>query len=165
MTTENPYAAPVAKVGDSTSDVPGEGSSITVRHFRLLLIASTVTAIIGGCVDLALPTLIPEAFHKAQELHVSTLSMPRMLFVGGLTVVLLFMYPVSLYGLYMLRPWAPWLSLGGTTLALVLGLAAGTFAQSGLAITVSYLSAYLWGAVLILALCPPFNIHFQRHDG
>jgi len=137
---------------------------MTVGYFRLLVIVSLIIGIIGGAVDLAFPVLVPTAFHQAQELHDSARSTARIFFIAGAGFVLLLLLLPCFYGLYMLRPWAPRLSLIFSALALVVVVIAGTYAQSGLAIAMSYLGSYLWGAVLVIALCPPFNAHFKRRD-
>lgn len=137
---------------------------MTIRYFRFLLIASLLTGIVGGSVDLAFPALLPDAFRQAQEAQ-DAQSTSLIAFLGIASLVLLVVFPACFYGLYMFRPWAPRLSLLCTALMLPILLAGGPFAQSGLTIAASYLSSYLWGAVLILAFCPPFSGQFQRQDG
>jgi formate-dependent nitrite reductase membrane component NrfD len=139
--------------------------NMTVGYFRLLVVVSLIIGIIGGTVDLVFPALMPEPIQQAQELQNSALSMARVFFVGGLAFVLLILLIPCFYGLYMLRPWAPRLSLIVSVLSLVVVVASGTYAQSGLALAMSYLGSNIWGAVLVIALCPPFNAHFKRRDG
>ncbi|MDR1849706.1 MAG: hypothetical protein LBQ75_06680 [Zoogloeaceae bacterium] len=136
---------------------------MTIRHFRLLLIASVVFHIIS-CIDFVLPTLLPEEFHQAQALYDATLSTSRILFLGFVGFWILGMWLVSVYGLYTLRHWAPQFSLVWTVLLLVGALVQGVFAQSGLASMMAGFAGYTWGAVLVFALYPPFNAHFQRRE-
>lgn len=138
---------------------------MTIRNFRLLLTVSLVVGILGGGVDFAFPALVPEAFRHAQEANDAAMSTPQIYFLATLFVILVAMLLPCLYGLYMLRPWAPRLSLLVTLLTVFGALASGTYAQSGLAIAASYLASYLWGAVLVLACCTPFSTKFQRNDG
>lgn len=138
--------------------------TITVRNFRVLLIASLLVAILGGTIDLVFPDLLAEAFHQAMEAEALAISMPRVFLLGALGVVLLITTLAAYYGLYMLRPWAPKLSLLITVLALPFVALAGAAAQSGYAAAALYLSAYCWGAVLLLAFLPPFSNQFQRQE-
>lgn len=138
---------------------------MTIQYFRLLLVTSIVIGLIGGCIDQVFPALLSETFHQAQEAHYTTFSMPHILFLGGSGVVLLLSSIATFYGLYMLKPWAPRLSLFITVMALLFSGVAGTYAQSGIAIAVSYLASYLWGAVLVFAFFSPFSAQFQpRND-
>ena len=135
---------------------------MTVRNFRLLLVASLVVGVFGGGVDLAFSELLPEEFHRAQEENDSALPTPHLFLLGALGVVSLFALLACYYGLYMLRPWAPRLSLLATALGLLLVLTSGAYAQSGIAIAASYLASYLWGAVVLVAFLPPFSEQFRR---
>lgn len=135
---------------------------MTVRAFRLLLIASVATGLLGGTIDLLVPSLLSEYFRHAQDTQDSALSTSRLLFVATLGGGLLVMLVACIHGLYQLRSWAPRLALLSTLLALAIPPVAGAFAQSGYAISLSYVASYLWGVVLFLALAPPFNAHFRR---
>lgn len=137
---------------------------MTIRNFRLLLTASLVVGILGGGVDFAFPTLVPEAFRHAQVANDAAMPTPQIFLLGTLFVLFLAMLLPCLYGLYMLRPWAPRLALVVTLLTVFGAMASGTIAQSGLAIAASYLASYLWGAALVLACCTPFSTKFQRND-
>jgi len=138
---------------------------MTIRNFRLLLTASLVVGVLGGGVDFAFPSLVPEVFRHAQEANDAAMSTQKIFFLATSFVVLLAMLLPCLYGLYMLRPWAPRLALLVTLLTTFGVVASGTYAQSGLAIAASYLASYLWGAVLVLACGTPFSTRFQRNDG
>ena len=135
---------------------------MTVRHFRLLVVASLVLGVLGGFIDLSFPGLLPDGFHRAQEANDSAVSGLRLALLGLLGAATLFVLLACSYGLYMLRPWAPRLSLLATVLGLLLVLISGAYAQSGLAIAVSYLASYSWGAVVLVAFLPPFSEQFRR---
>lgn len=138
---------------------------MTVRAFRLLLVGSIATGLLGGVIDFIVPSLLSEYFHHAQEVQDSALSTQRLLFVATLGGALLVMLGLSVYGLYQLRSWAPRLALLSSVLALAIPPAAGAFAQSGYAISLSYFASYLWGVVLYMAFAPPFNANFRRAEG
>lgn len=140
---------------------------MTVKHFRLLLIASFVIGVIGGGIDFVFPELLPETFHEAQAQYSKdyAISTPLLLFFTGLAIVVLGVTTASYYGLYRLRPWAPRLSLVSTVLGLLLLLLAGPCTQSGIAIVASYLSSYIWAAVMVFAFSAPFNAHFRGGNG
>ena len=87
---------------------------MTVQRFRLLLISSLIVAVIAGCIDFVFPSLMPDAFHQAQQAHESSLSMVRILSHGVLGIIFLCLTLASIYGLYMLRSWAPRLALAVT---------------------------------------------------
>ena len=137
---------------------------MTVRYFRLLVIASFVVNLVSAGVDFGFPSLLPEAFHQAQRAQDFAFSMPRKFFLSTLGVIALFASLASYYGLYMLRPWAPRLSLIYTALLLFFYVSGGTLAQSGLTNAAAYLASYLWGAVVILAITTPFSAQFQGRD-
>lgn len=138
---------------------------MSTRQYRALLIASIIVGLVGGGIDLVFPQLVPEAFHQAQTAHdnaFSTVSLFLFVGFGVFGVALLF---ASSYGLYRFRPWAPRLSLISTVLCLLCWSFSGAFAQSGVAIAISYFSSYLWGAVIILAYVQPLNTLFSRREG
>jgi hypothetical protein len=135
---------------------------MTIGRFRFFLVASLVLGLFGALIDFVFPALIPEDFHYAHaQQNQALFTAPLTDILTGMLVILLGMLLVCVYGLYTLRPWAPRLSVGSTLLALVIEVFLGTYALSGLAFLFTNLSSYLWGAVLILANCPPFNARFQ----
>jgi hypothetical protein len=138
---------------------------ITVLHFRLLLIASLILGLIGGGIDFVYPGLLPQVFQQAQKTHDATISITHMQLLLIMTIAVILTTAASYYGLYRFRPWAPRLSLISSVLGLFLALFFGAYAQSGLASATSYLSCYMWGAVLALAYSTPFSTQFQRCDG
>ena len=135
---------------------------MTRTNFRLLLIASLIVSLLGGIVDFLIPGLVPEAFHTAQKADDRSLSIARVL--AGLAVALIgaVLYFASVYGLYRFRSWAPRIAVAGTVLILLACPLFGTFAQSGLAVALSYLASYLWGAVVILGYTSGFREQFPR---
>lgn len=138
---------------------------MTVQYFRLLLIASVVIGVIGGGMGSVFPELLPEELYDAQVRHYNAVSAPFSLFLIGLLIAIFVVAILSFYGLYLLRPWAPRLSLVLTSLALLFPVLAGPAVQSGIAAAMCYLSSYLWGAVIMCAFSAPFNAHFRRGNG
>ena len=134
-------------------------------QFRILPGLSIVLGVIGGAVDFLFPSLLAESFREAQKAHDESLAQGRTIFVLVAALATLVLLPPTAYGLYAFRSWAPRLAVLATAVALALVIAAGAFAQSGWAIALSYLSSYLWGAVLLLAFISPISAKFQRHEG
>ena len=138
---------------------------MTINQYRALLIASLIIGILGGALDLIFPSLVPTEFHQVQKTQDSSLSAVRLLLFTGVGILGGGCALVSMYGLYRFRSWAPRLAIVGTVVALACWPFTGAFAQSGLAISMSYLASYLWGAVVVLAYVQPISAHFHRHEG
>ena len=144
---------------------------MTTTLYRLLLTAATILGIFGASLDFAFPSLLPEAFHHAQQAYHAqqaqddaAFPLPLVLLVtiGGIGIVLLI---VSTYGLYRFRAWAPRLSIIATMVLLLATPFSGALVQSGIAVTICYLSSYLWGAALVLSFVPPLSAQFKRRGG
>jgi hypothetical protein len=135
---------------------------MTRTHFRFLLIASVVVGLVGGFVDLVVPSLISDAFHAAEKAQVDSMSLAHLIAFLAPSVVGALLYFASLYGLYRFRSWAPRMAVVGTALILIGSSVTGTSAQSGVAASLSYLASYLWGAVLVLSYVPSFKNQFLR---
>lgn len=134
---------------------------MTTSQYRLLLIASIVTGIVGGAVDFVFPQLLPEGLLELQNAHDEALSTSRLLLASLLGIAGFVFYVASVYGLFRFRPWAPRLSIFGTALLLCAVPFLGAMAQSGLATSISYLASYLWGAVMVLANTASASAHFK----
>ncbi len=135
---------------------------MTKHQYRVLLIASIIISFVGGGVDFVFPQLVPDAFHQAQSMLDEDMSLARILVMIGLGSVTVIVSFVSFYGLYCFRPWAPRVSLVATALTLLFMPLAGIFVESGVAISLMFLSAYLWGAAVVLAHIEPFSAHFAQ---
>ena len=127
-------------------------------HFRLLIIASVVVGLVGSFVDLLVPTLVPDAYQAAQKTEEDSMSLTRLLAALAVALPGLSFYFASVYGLYRFRSWAPRIAVVGTALILLAYPLFGTFAQSGVAVSLSYLASYLWGALLVLGYAPTYKM-------
>ena len=135
---------------------------MTPTHYRALLIASFVVGLLGGIVDLLVPSLVADAFHAVQKTQDDSMSTARLLAALVFGIVGLLLYVAALYGLYCFRSWAPRIAVVGTALILLAWPLFGASAQSGIAVSISYLASYLWGAVLVLSYVSPFKDQFLR---
>jgi hypothetical protein len=135
---------------------------MTQHSYRRLVLASLVLGLIGGLIDLVVPSLVPEVMHQAQQAHDEAMSNFR--FFGGLALALPALATVlaATYGLYRFRYWAPRLGLFGTALSLVALPVLGSAASSGLSQALTFLSAYTWGACLVLAHVSPYQSWFTQ---
>jgi uncharacterized BrkB/YihY/UPF0761 family membrane protein len=132
-------------------------------HYRGLVILSLASGLIGGLLDLLVPSLLSVQFHEAQAAQEESMS------IGQLGVALLLSLPgvvmviSATYGLYRFRPWAPRLALIGTAFTLAAWPAFGATGQSGLSLAFSYAASYAWGACLVLSHVEPCRAWFSRH--
>lgn len=138
---------------------------MTINRYRALIIAFVVFGLLGGALDLIFPALVPAEFRQLQGVHDNSLSTMNLLLFGGLGVLGGIIALVSTYGLFRLRTWAPRLAVIGTVLALACWPFAGAYTQSGLAIAISFIASYLWGAIVVLAYVGPLSAQFNRRDG
>jgi uncharacterized membrane protein (DUF2068 family) len=137
---------------------------MTDRAFRQLLLASLAMSLLGAGVDLLFPSLVPEEFQRAQQIHDSALSSARLTIVTAAGITAFLVYVVVIYGLYRFRRWSPTLAVVCTAMAIPIWPVGGATAQSGIATSLSWLSEYLWGAVLALIYVSPLRARF-RSDG
>ena len=135
---------------------------MSVSVFRALLLSSVIVGIVGGAIDLVLPSLLTEGFRQAQETHDAAVYASRGMLLGGLGIAILVLTIVAVYGLYTFRRWALRAAAVSTALGLLLVVLAGVYAQSGVAVAMSYFASYLWGAVLLAAAIQPLSSRFQR---
>jgi hypothetical protein len=133
---------------------------MTKFQYRIILLLSLFLGTLGGFLDLAVPSLIPDALRVAQEEYDAGLPTPR------LVIGLVFGLPgaglalISTYGLYRFRRWAPRLAVVGTALTLIGWLGLGFSGQSGFAAAFSYLASYLWGGCVMLCYAAPYRSWF-----
>jgi hypothetical protein len=133
---------------------------VTPTLFRVLLVTSLVSGLIGGVLDLAVPGIVPEAFWQAQAEAAGEEFTPAdiALLIGGLLVLVAAL--VSLYGLYLFRGWAPRLALAVSVGTVVLYPLGGVSVSSGWAGALMEISTMLWGAVLAFTYSAPLKDRF-----
>ena len=138
---------------------------MTQSQYRTILLLSLVLGLLGGVLDLAIPSLVPDALRTVQEEYDAAMSMPRLVVavVLGLPGVVLAL--AATYGLYRFRRWGPRTAVVGTVLSLLAWLAFGFSSQSGLAAALSYLASYLWGASIVLCYTVPYRSWFTDNVG
>ena len=131
-------------------------------RFRGLLVASLILGLLGGFLDLLVPTLIPPELVAAHEaFEDSDLAMSAAVTFGVASVVLVVGGLVSLYGLWFFRRWGPQLAVGLTVLAYLVYPFLGYNLSSGIASTLTDISTLLWGIVLAMAFLPPLRERFS----
>lgn len=130
------------------------------RQFRVILIASLVTGLIGGFIDLLWPALVPEPL--AQAWAAFNDESPDLFMILVFIFCLLFLVPAcaACVGLYLFRPWARPLAVITTALGLLLYPILGPNLSSGWSQLFSELSSTLWGVSLALAYFSPLKEHF-----
>jgi hypothetical protein len=130
--------------------------------YRAILAASLVVGLLAVAADMFLP--VNDAFRDAQQAHEASLSGVRLLAIAVTTVIGSLLLVASTYGLFTFKRWARRAALTCTVLSLLLVAAVGTFAQSGVSASLSYLGSYLWGAVVVLTYVPPIAPLFEKHE-
>ena len=135
---------------------------MTKTQYRTLLLLSFAVGIVGGLLDILLPSLVADALRQAQAAHDAELSLARLLLASTFALPGVGMMFISTYGLYQFKPWAPRVGLIGTALALLSSPAFGTGVQSGISASISFAASYLWGAALVLPLVAPYNSWFAK---
>ena len=134
------------------------------RYYRLLVIASVAVGLVGALFDTLFPSLLPQSFRDAQQIHDAGFSTLHLIVAMLLGIVSAVLYVASIYGLYRFRSWAPRLSIITTVILIVVCPFTGVWVQSGVTVSFSYLASYLWGAVLVLPFTPPLKARFAQHD-
>jgi hypothetical protein len=133
----------------------------SVVLFRVLIVASVVTGLIGGLIDLAFPGLIPQPLSKAfDELPPPPLSA---LFSAGVLLLVTFGGIVAAtIGLYLFQPWARALAVWMTLLGLLFHPLLGPSLQSGIAQLLLDLSSLLWGGVIAMSFVSSLSTRFAQ---
>ena len=138
---------------------------MSVRMFRLILIAFIVSSLAGAFIDTLIPGLVPDAFLKAQEAQDELLfTSGYLIFIGLAVITVLVTFVVAIIGLYRFRPWAPKLSLVITVISYPIVGMSGASAMSGVALAVMDLSATCWGVVLAAAYFSTIRDKFSGED-
>ena len=121
--------------------------SPSVLLFRVLILASVGTGVLGGALELLIPELVPESVVRVLrdlpqaevEVAVSVTLLSFLGFVIALTAAA---------GLFMFKPWARGFALGITVANLMFYPLYGVQARSSWSLLLLDVSTTLWGAVL-----------------
>jgi urea transporter len=135
---------------------------MSIRIYRLLILASIAIAIGGGLIDILSPSALPQVLSYAMDEYSSTLSESYFLYIGIACMALLLIGAISTIGLYFFRPWAPLLAVFTTVIAYPVTVLLGPAVASGWAIAFLDLSSMLWGAVLALTYFSKLNDYFTH---
>ena len=128
---------------------------MSLTQYRFLIAVSVVSLILSAVVDLLFTDLLPPAFAEALlQQDAIRMNSEWFLLYAICTIVILILGAVSTVGLYLLRNWAPKLSLIVTLISLPFGLCM-ELAMSGLAATLFIISCMAWGAILAIAFFAP----------
>lgn len=128
---------------------------MSLTQYRFLIVIFIVTGIISVVVDLLFTGLLPSAFAEALlQQDAVRMNSEWFLTYAIFAIVILIINAVSTVGLYLLRSWAPKLSLIVTLISLPFGLCM-ELAMSGLAATLFIISCMAWGAILAIAFFAP----------
>jgi urea transporter len=136
--------------------------NITPSLFRKLLLLSIIFAIVGACLDVMLPQLIPDPFYQAQEKvdqPASSIEFIMLLIIG---ISLVIAYIISVVGLFCFYSWAPQVALTATFLSLIIYPLLGYSLSSGWSLALTDCSTLLWGMILTLTYCSPLRKRFAR---
>jgi hypothetical protein len=136
--------------------------NITPSLFRKLLLLSILCAAMGGLLDIAIPTLIPEPLYQAQQEVDQSVSSNEFMVLLLVGIPLVIVYIVSAVGLFYFLPWAPRLAILATILSFAIYPLLGYALSSGWALALIDFSTMLWGGVLALAYCSPIRKRFVR---
>jgi hypothetical protein len=131
------------------------------RTFRTLYLTSILLGISSAFVDGLFPELIPAELRRVDEMQASAEWLERawVLWVGAAWLIATL---ASTIGLWFFHRWARTLSVGTTLFAIVLGaMTPGALVASGLANTLAWTSAMLWGAIVLAAFTEPIQVLFR----
>jgi len=129
--------------------------------FRMLILASVVTGVLGAFVDVMFPTLIPASLASAFE----ALPPPQMFAIIGAGLLLLVTFGgfvTAMVGLYTFQPWSRGLAITMTLLSLLSYPLLGVEIQSGWAKLLLECSSMLWGAVIAMSYVSSVSHRFEQ---
>jgi hypothetical protein len=134
--------------------------SPSVLLFRVLLVASVATGILGSALDVLIPELQPEPF--AQVLR----DLPPADIEAAVSINLLsfLAFAISLtaaVGLFMFKPWARGFALAITVANLLFSPLYGVQVRSSWSLLLLDMSTTLWGAVLATSYVSSLARHFE----
>ena len=129
--------------------------------FRAFLVASIAAGLLGGLLDLALPSLIPQLLREAQDALTSPELTRRDILLLIVGLPLLLGAVACAVGLYRFRPWAPRASIYLTIGSLVIYPLLDVTVVSQWSLLLTESGAILWGAMLAMAFLSPVKEHFN----
>lgn len=132
--------------------------------FRCLVVASMALAVLGSCVDLLVPGLLPTVLEDAYAAYSAAdeLTMSHALMFSGFALVLLVGIVAGTIGLLLFRPWARPLSLWSSVLGTLSYTLLGPVVYSGWATMLTETSMMFWGAALAMAWFGDIKVRFER---
>ena len=137
--------------------------NITKKQFRVLLVMSVLTAIVGGVVSYFWPLPVElQAYLDEQTEAASTAKMIVVLVIALLASVLAFVATIGLFVFW--RP-ARVLTVATWVVSFLITPLLGPTVDSGWVTAFYELSAGMLGAVIALAYCSPIKELFERSRG
>jgi hypothetical protein len=141
--------------------------SPSVLLFRMLILASVATGMLGGALDALIPELRPEGIVRAlrdvPQAEVEVAVSVRLLSFVGFVIQL-----TAAVGLFMFKPWARGFALGITVANLLFYPLYEVQTRSNWSRLLLDVSTTLWGAVLatsyVSSLARHFKFDFDERD-
>ena len=130
--------------------------------FRLAIVGSIVLGACSAVVDIAFPSLVPEALRNAEEAIANPGLQLQDYLLIGIGVPILISLIACAFGLYTFHRWAPRVSVYVTVGSLLLYLLLDGGVYSPWSALLSEASSILWGVVLAMAFLPPVSARFQE---
>jgi hypothetical protein len=138
------------------------GNTLTV--FRGFIVASFLTGLLGGTIDLIAPSLVPVELSTAYDAYTSELPSLALIIAAGIFwVVLLAGAIASSIGMFLLKRWSRRMAWWTTLLSLPMYPPLGSVLYSGWAEMLLTVSVTLWGAVLAMAWYSELRTRFEVH--
>lgn len=126
--------------------------------FRLLLVVSVVTGLMGAAFDVLVPSALPESFSSVQSAFDNAIPMSLSALLLGCAYVLGTL--VAWLGLLTFRNWAPHLAVVFTALGIIITPMLGPSVSSGWTMALFELSSTLWAVALAAAYLSPLKERF-----
>jgi hypothetical protein len=133
--------------------------SAAVLLFRALLLVSVACGLIGSCIDVLFPSLIPSSLAEAFE----ALPAPPGIALFGASALFLITFGgfvTAVVGLYRFQSWARPLAVWMTALGLLFHPLLGVTVESGWARFFLEISSVLWGAVIAMSFVSSLSTRF-----
>lgn len=126
--------------------------------FRLLLVVSVVTSLVGAVFDVLVPSALPESFSSVQSTfdNATPMSLTTLLLGGAYVLGTL----VAWVGLLTFRTWAPHTAVVFTALGIIITPMLGPSVNSGWTMALFELSSILWAVALAAAYLSPLKERF-----
>jgi hypothetical protein len=140
-------------------------ATISVRLFRILLIAEWVIVAVGGVVSVWSEAFLPAPLKEYVDAIAKTPYTVRDQVLLGVGMLLLLLAIVVTIGLYRLRNWARALLVLNLVLGLLGSLFYGPYVETSVGRTFSDLGVLLEGAIVALVFLPPVSGYFNgQHE-